>query len=324
MEKERIPIIFCIDNIMVMPLGVAITSLVLNAGGVVYDIYIVVDETVSENDKDRLKSLESYFQIPFTITFIEITNKFNSVVSSRSYWSKANYYRLLLPELFPQFDMVIYSDADIIFQSSLKDVYKSLGDNFLAASQDNMKSPLIQEQTKLLELKVGQIYFCAGFLVLNLQKLRDNNLVSKSLELVKRNFKCMDQDVLNFLCKGKVVYLSPFVCRFSIQTHPINPMEEKYLLDDDNNIRSLNEAAIHYIGRDKPWNSFCHRWEVWWYYYTRSPFFDANFYWQHQHDYTNGDFLSLYQRIKLLIRYFVGKDSAIRKFIKKLSSIKNQ
>ncbi len=153
-------------------------------------------------------------------------------------------------------------------------------------------------------------------MIMNLKKFRELNLVSKALELSKKNFKFMDQDILNFLCKGHVYYLSPFVCRFSPFILPYNFKEKEVLLIDVDIIRSLNEAAIHYWGALKPWNSFCHRWEVWWYYYTRSPFFDIDFYWQRQHDLANGDYLTLWRRLKLLIRYFVGKDSAIRRWLK--------
>ena len=48
--NKPIPIVFCIDCRMVMQLGVAITSLMLNANGTQYDIIVVIDETVSEAD----------------------------------------------------------------------------------------------------------------------------------------------------------------------------------------------------------------------------------------------------------------------------------
>ena len=326
-ENQGVPIVFCIDYKMVMPLGVSITSLVMNAEGVFYDIYIVVDKTVSESDRMKLKGMEVFFKNQFTITFIEIGNVFDNkkISISHSYWSQANYYRLLLPQLLPQYDIVIYSDADIIFQSSLKDIYKPLGNNLLAASQDNMQNVKIQQRAKKLGLEDGQCYFCAGFLVMNLQKFRDEDLVTESLELAgSQRFEFMDQDILNFLCKGRVVYLSPFVCRYSIYASPKTPMEKRLLLTEENIFHSLNKCAIHYIGKEKPWNSFCHRWEVWWHYYMYSPFFDSGFYYQRQHDLANGDYLSFYRRFKLLIRYFVGKDSCIRRLFKKVFGAKRK
>ena len=84
-----------------------------------------------------------------------------------------------------------------------------------------------------MDLAPGQIYFCAGFMIMNLKKFRELGLVQKALELSKRNFVYMDQDVLNYLCKGHVYYLSPFVCRFSLCVLPINPIEKETLLSKE-------------------------------------------------------------------------------------------
>lgn len=320
-QNQTIPVVFCIDHRMVMQLGVTITSLVLNADGAIYDIYVVIDETVTKNDKSQLNEMQGFFKIPFSITFIDISNKisFKDISVTYTYWSKANYYRLLIPKLLPQYDTVIYSDADIIFQSSLKEIYVPLEENYVAASQDNVSNPLIQKRMVKLGLSAEQYYFCAGFLVMNLKKFREDGLVDESIELMKEGFEFMDQDILNVLCKGKVVYLSPFIVRYSLYANPVTPIEKETLLSEEDVLASLNKAAIHYIGKIKPWNGICHRWEVWWHYYVLSPFFNCNYYWQQQHDLANGDYLSLWRRTKLLIRYFVGKDSAFRCFIRKYS-----
>lgn len=319
-ENQTIPVVFCVDHRMVMQLGVTITSLVLNADGAIYDIYVVVDETVNEDDKSQLNGMRGAFQIPFSITFIDVSNKFDfkNISLTYSYWSKANYYRLLIPNLLPQYETVIYSDADIIFQSSLKDIYMHLGENYLAASQDNVNDISIQKRMEKLGLSAEQYYFCAGFLVMNLKKFRDEGLVDKSIELMKEGFEFMDQDILNVLCKGRVVYLSPYICRYSLCANPVTPIEKETLLNGEDVLISLRKAAIHYTGKIKPWNGLCHRWEVWWHYYILSPFFDCNYYWQRQHDIANGDYLSLWRRIKLLVRYFVGKDSVIQKVVSKI------
>lgn len=302
--KKSIPIVFCIDHRMVMQLGVTITSLMLNANGTEYDIIVVIDETVSETDKERILSMRQIFKV--SITLVTVTNQFCSQKISNSSWSRACYYRLLLPDLLPTYDTVIYSDVDIIFQSSLSEAFQPIDDYYVAACQD-INTSNRKKRIRILGLTSGQVYFCAGFMIMNLKKFRELGLVQQALELAKRNFEYMDQDVLNFLCKGHVYYLSPYVCRFSLCALPINPKEKEILLTPNDIVRSLNVAAIHYISSFKPWNSFCHRSEVWWHYYTLSPFFDYNFYWQRQHELFNGQNLTLWHRIKLLIQYFTKK-----------------
>ncbi len=142
--KESIPICFCIDHRMVMQLGVTITSLVLNANGAIYDIIIVIDETVSETDKKRILSMRQFFNVP--ITLITVANQFCTQEIQNSYWSKACYYRLLLPDLLMDYDSVIYSDVDIVFQSSLSEVYHPMGDYYVAACQDNVSDATVKNK----------------------------------------------------------------------------------------------------------------------------------------------------------------------------------
>lgn len=308
--NKSIPIVFCIDHRMVMQLGVTITSLMLNANGTEYDIIVVIDETVLEEDRNRILSMKKLFGV--SITLVTVTNQFDSLKISNPTWSKACYYRLLLPNLLPNYDTVIYSDVDIVFQSSLAEAFCPIDDYYVAACQD-VNTSNRKKRIRILDLAPGQIYFCAGFMIMNLKKFRELGLVQKALELSKRNFVYMDQDVLNYLCKGHVYYLSPFVCRFSLCVLPINPIEKETLLTPEDITRSLNVAAIHYISSSKPWNSFCHRWEVWWHYYMLSPFFDHNFYRQRQYELIKGSNLSFIDRCKLLGRYFTEKGGPFRR-----------
>lgn len=73
---------------------------------------------------------------------------------------------------------------------------------------------------------------------------------------------------------------------------------------------SLNKGIVHYNGQ-KPWKGICVNFDIWWEYYRKSPFFDEKFYFEFFYTRLNElDQLSLWKRIKILIRYFVyGKRS---------------
>jgi hypothetical protein len=68
---------------------------------------------------------------------------------------------------------------------------------------------------------------------------------------------------------------------------------------------ALEFGIVHYNG-PKPWKQYCVNFDIWWEYYRKSPFYNEQFYF----DFFNGkqdelDSLSLWKRIKILIRYFV-------------------
>jgi hypothetical protein len=68
---------------------------------------------------------------------------------------------------------------------------------------------------------------------------------------------------------------------------------------------ALEKGIVHYNGQ-KPWKGVCINFDIWWEYYRKSPFYDAQFYLDFFNDKQNElDKLSLVKRIKLLIRFFV-------------------
>ena len=62
---------------------------------------------------------------------------------------------------------------------------------------------------------------------------------------------------------------------------------------------------IHYSGY-KPWQRYSIGFDIWWEYYRKSPFYDEQFYFKFFFDKTMLlESLTLWKRIKILIRYFV-------------------
>ena len=120
----------------------------------------------------------------------EIPIKFCSQKISNSTWSKACYYRLLLPDLLPNYDTVIYSDVDIIFQSSLSDAYHPIDDYYVAACQD-VNTSHRKKRIRVLGLTSDQFYFCAGFMIMNLK-------MDKLILHLNRKIKLL-QEILNKL-----------------------------------------------------------------------------------------------------------------------------
>ena len=121
----RIPIVFAIDKNVVVPCAVTITSLLLNAGrNTQYDIYILCEQkSLPQVDRTLIQeAFKDYSQA--SIHFVDVGDAFSDVPEMKRV-TKATYYRLLIPELFPQIDRVIYSDIDIVFQRDLSSTFET-------------------------------------------------------------------------------------------------------------------------------------------------------------------------------------------------------
>ena len=283
-----IPVILSIDNNVVMPCGVTITSLLHNAKpDTFYDIYILFKtESLSEDSRERIHNA---FQDKdnCSIQFVEVGERLDQVqTSGNSHITSATYYRLSIPDLFPQFNKVVYSDIDIIFQQDLSDVFSQtlLNDEWIAAVPDlSIDGKRILDSQ--LPSKVGKNaddYVNAGFLIMNLEALRTHNVTSLFYDHAQKKYDQHDQDILNIVCDGHIQIL-PSCFNFQ-PNHFLHYMWSG--LDKGISFRSFfQNATVHYTWKHKPWNALeCVAGDTWWHYYKLSPFYGDSFYFKRQQE----------------------------------------
>lgn len=304
---KNVPIVFAFDNNLVFPACVCISSLMMNAGkDTFYDIYIL--HSVHENlNRECLDKLPEYFP-NCKIQYRCVDETFDTAFEIRGITTPA-YYRLLIPELIPEYDKIIYSDVDVIFRSDLSDIYfnTDLQDYYVAGVNSLLHLiPEFEIYYKKLGMEADKIIY-SGNLLINSGKIREDNLVPSFKELAGNKYKFQDMDILNIICKGNIKYLNPEFC-FTTYIHQwsIYDRSKLYLYWDDICInRALEVGTIHYNG-NKPWNQYCVSFDVWWEYYRKCPFFDEKFYFDFFYYRLNiFDQLSLWKRIKILFRYFI-------------------
>jgi len=214
--NEIIPIFFTIDDGFAPFLGVALHSMVQNASKAHRYKVIVLHQGISEQNKLRLASLATE---NFEIEFIPMEGRLEGITDRMcnrlraDFFTLTIYFRLFIPAMFPEYDKGIYLDSDIIVPGDISELYHvELGDNLLGAAVDPAVVH-IPEFSKHAELRVGidrNRYFNSGVLLMNLKRLREVDLDRRFLELLNTyHFECVapDQDYLNAMCSGKVVYL---------------------------------------------------------------------------------------------------------------------
>ena len=301
---NHIPIVFAFDNNIIQAACVCISSLIMNAKeDTYYDIFVLHSKNI-ELKKDDLDKLPQHYS-NCRIQFRQVDDSFENAYEIRGV-TKATYYRLLIPELFPEYDKMIYADVDIIFRLDLWNVYMQDISNYYAAATLDFAINEKSKHLKSIGIEKGQ-YIQAGFIILNLQKMRADNLVAIFKKCANNNYEYQDQDIINITCKGKIRLLPPCYnvtdCSLIYMNWYPHLLPANITSDDCKFAKQYGN--IHYSGY-KPWKRYSIGFDIWWEYYRKSPVYDEQFYFKFFFDKTMLlESLSLWKRIKMVIRYFV-------------------
>lgn len=266
--KGVIPIFFTINDAYAPYMGIAVHSIMSGASrDFDYDI-VIMHQELSEKNVQKLKSMECegfHFRfVPMEGELEGITNRHCNKLR-QDYFTLTIFFRLFIPEMFPEYDKGIYLDSDIVVPGDISSLFNvDLGDNLIGACRD-LSIRNVPELVAYTNKGVGvgiENYINSGVLLMNLRKLRECGLERRFLELLTTyhfDNVAPDQDYLNVLCHNKIAYLDP-----SWDAMPVigeDPMEFPNL--------------IHYNLFAKPWCYDDIPYEdYFWYYANESPFRD--------------------------------------------------
>ena len=241
-EVKEIPIFFAVDDGYIPFLAVSMQSLIDNSSKEnKYAIKILYTNVSEEN----MLKIKKYEKENVSIEFVDLNTQLKEIrgkLYTRNYFSNTTYFRLFIPELYPQYEKALYIDSDTAILADVADLYnEDMGDNLVAGVPDGAVQT-IEVFQHYVEKVVGVVdynnYFNAGILLMNLEELRKYKFQEKFLYLLEKvKFEvAQDQDYLNRLCKGRVKLLDA-----SWNKMPV-------MGEDDNNIR-----IVHYNLGFKPW-----------------------------------------------------------------------
>lgn len=307
---NTIPIVFCFDNNLIAPACVALSSLMMSAKeDTFYDIFILHSHKYPLKH-DEIDKLPVYYK-NCRIHYRTVDSTFDKAFEIRGITTAA-YYRLLIPELIPEYDKVLYSDVDVIFRSDLSDFYNIDMAGYYVAGVDslaNFQPELVKYYNDIVHINPEGIIY-SGNLVINSKEILKDNLIPRFKELAKNKYTFQDMDVINVACRRKIKYLSPAFCLTTyISEYSVYRKDELLKVWTCNDIENAkSHGIVHYNGK-KPWNDVCINFDIWWEYYRRSPFFDETYYFDFFNYKLNElEHLTLMKRVKVLLRYFIKHD----------------
>ena len=243
-----IPVFYAISDDFTKYAAVSLNSLVKNAADDKdYTVYFLSQDLSAQHKQD----LQEIGSSNVHVKFFKINDEIVAPIQNRTenylradFFTMSIFYRLFIPDLFPQYDKAIYIDSDTIVNDDIGKLYDTeLGNNLFAACTDSS----IQFVTKMVAYIKDVLvldpkkYINSGMLVLNCKAFRDENFIDHFMRLLsKYHFDCIapDQDYLNEIGDKRILHLDP----------------KWDAMPNDNTEPLTNPSLIHYNLFFKPWH----------------------------------------------------------------------
>lgn len=242
---EVIPIFYAVDDGYVPFLAVSIQSLIENSSKECYYAIKVLYTNICEENK---KKILKYERDNVKIEFVDLNYYIEEIkdkLFTRDYYTKTTYFRLFIPNIYPQYNKVIYLDSDTVLLGDVAELYhQDMESNLVAVVPDDIiqNEEIFQEYVeKVVGIADYRKYFNAGVLVMNLDEMRKSKFQEKFLYLLEtvKFAVVQDQDYLNRLCKGRTKILD-------------NGWNRMPVPNNRTKVEKLN--LIHYNLNYKPWH----------------------------------------------------------------------
>ncbi|MEY8768501.1 glycosyltransferase family 8 protein [Francisella philomiragia] len=230
-------IAFTIDENYIEPFIVAIQSFTLHHN---VDKYIIalIHSNIAEN---KIRKIKKFFQkINLLLVVKKIKNDFEGIKVGY-HFNSVIFYRLLLSDIFNDYERILYIDSDIIFLDNIDKLFHlNLKDNVLAAIPKHNYYMI----PKHLEGKV-QKYFASGLLLINTKKFIDFGISDKCIYFLRNSkYEMPDQDALN-VAVDKWLELD---LSYGVETAFLESN------NDELKIKIQNPKIIQFSGSSKPWH----------------------------------------------------------------------
>lgn len=243
------PICFCADGNYLNYVPSVIESVCRADPESDYRFHVVSDQPETDSFRNLVEKIP--FQPVIVWHEIDITEFEGSKETLR--FTKAMYYRLLIPELIAA-DRVLYLDCDVLVRESLVPLFRiDLEKNYLGAV-DNPFFKRYQE----LELESENGYFNSGVLLINSELWRRDNLKQKVMEVIAAIPDALhmpDQDAINKVVAGRWQRLS---LRYNAQMSFFLRHRELKEVFPELPSALRQPAIVHFSTPNKQWHASCY------------------------------------------------------------------
>lgn len=205
--------------------------------------FFILNSAISKKSQSRLEKLGNTKVSSLKLINVNPLDFKNCPLPENMHFSLETYFRLKLPDFFPDFDKVLYIDCDVTVLGDVKELWElDIAGVYAAVCED------IVPVEHLREFIGDFANFNAGVMVINLKKWREDRISQKCFDFIEHHSEkifFVDQDVLNSMLIPKINYFPRF---WNLEYMPLNDVVSG--LYSEQEIR-----LIHHISRMKPWNT---------------------------------------------------------------------
>ncbi|MCQ2574761.1 MAG: glycosyltransferase family 8 protein [Alphaproteobacteria bacterium] len=227
------------DNNYVLPLSALINSICKNSASHPTILHVLCS---GFSQVDRQYLLKCTNNTNVSIDFIDMDN-FNCdfIKFNMQHWTKAIFYRIMIPKIFNKLSRIIYIDGDTLV---LKDLYSL----FTQPLQENTFLGMAVDKFSYKErrAKLGTSnYYNSGVILFDLEACRENNFSENCINWMYNNANNIiypDQDAINKIADGHIMRLSNI---YNSQQAPQNTFKI--------NPKINPPFIMHFLSAIKPW-----------------------------------------------------------------------
>lgn len=249
--RKYVHIALCADRNVIRPLGVTIFSILKNIKQPCM-FHIFFNGMLPTKEQDKFYDLAGIYNT--SIIFYSVDNTYFSQFHSTKAITVTTYYRLIIPYYFETIgiDTFLYVDTDILCLQDISTLFTEDLKDKIAYVVKNSKYVQAEQIRYRTSIGINQDeYFNAGVLLVRTIPYVRNDIGQKAIQLATtKAYHDMDQDILNILLRGKVIFDSEYFYNFTMQIH-----DDEWKPDWKDKVK-----LIHFTSDKKPWNLYTSNW----------------------------------------------------------------
>ena len=247
----------CDDN-YVLPTRVAICSMAKNRKARSHINFYVLGDGLSTYSILSLTNMNRFMGVRVNVMDKSDLLKTYENINQSRHVTPAALLKFFLPQIFYNYDKILYLDSDIIVQDDLSELYNTdISDKYAVGIKDTL---CVVNRQYMDNVGINnEFYFNSGVMLLNLKKMRDDNITEKLIKYrleVPQHF--MDQDAFNAIIGSNVRFVS---WKYNFLNYYMTVLDTRQLssffgYDFNKPFWKIYDSAIilHLGGKEKPWN----------------------------------------------------------------------
>ena len=202
----RIPICFSVNDAYCQHMAVTMVSVLEhNLGNDI--VFHVFHQDVSDETCCKLSEIARSYE-NCEVLFHKMDSQIFRGLPARS----ELYFRYVVADVLQDEPKAIHMDVDIVCQSNLRELWETDVENALVGMVPDGKEDSVRfrQYRKMLGMDADSTYYCAGLLLMNLDRMRREGIPAKLFENTRKfadRLCWYDQDMINLVCGGQIVEL---------------------------------------------------------------------------------------------------------------------